>query len=236
AATVGVKRMVVVSSNSPIGCNPTPTHRFDEASPYNPYMGYGRSKMRMEQNLHAAMNLSGYPELVVVRPPWFYGPEQPARQTLFFRMIKNGKFPLLGTGENQRSLGYVDSLAYGILLAASTPHAAGQTYWLADEVPYPMHTIISTVAQVLREDFGLPVAAKTLHLPAMVGDVAQLIDGTLQAVGLYHQKFHVLSEMNKTIACSITKAKTDLGYTPLCTLRDGMRNSIDWCLKNGQTI
>ena len=33
------------------------------------------------------------------------------------------------------------------------------------------------------------------------------IDWTLQKLGLYHQKFHVLSEMNKTIACSIDKAR-----------------------------
>ena len=31
----------------------------------------------------------------------------------------------------------------------------------------------------------------------------------LQAVGLYHQKIHVLSEMNKTIACSVARAERD---------------------------
>ncbi len=49
AEEAGVRRVVVVSSNSPLGCNPLiPGHVFDETSPYNPYMGYGRSKARME--------------------------------------------------------------------------------------------------------------------------------------------------------------------------------------------
>src|SRR5215475_9861670 len=48
AEKAGVRRAVVVSSNSPIGCNPHPDHLFDEFSPYNPYMNYGRSKMKME--------------------------------------------------------------------------------------------------------------------------------------------------------------------------------------------
>ena len=49
-----VRRAVIVSSNSPMGCNPYPDHRFDEHSPYRPYMHYGRSKMQMEQAVQAA--------------------------------------------------------------------------------------------------------------------------------------------------------------------------------------
>ena len=49
ARAADVKRIVVMSSNSPFGSNPTPTATFDEDSPYNPYMGYGRSKYKMER-------------------------------------------------------------------------------------------------------------------------------------------------------------------------------------------
>ena len=48
ASNAKIKRAVIVSSNSPCGCNPHVDHLFDESSPYNPYMGYGRSKMLME--------------------------------------------------------------------------------------------------------------------------------------------------------------------------------------------
>lgn len=44
AAKSGARRFVHVSSNSPCGCNHSNNDRFDERSPYNPYMGYGRSK------------------------------------------------------------------------------------------------------------------------------------------------------------------------------------------------
>ena len=46
AAQAGVKRALVVSSNSPCGCNPHPDHLFDELSPYRPYLNYGRSKWK----------------------------------------------------------------------------------------------------------------------------------------------------------------------------------------------
>ena len=236
ARAAKLRRLVVMSSNSPLGCNAAATDRFTEESPYNPYMGYGRSKHRMELLLRDAWNDPRGPEIVIARAPWFYGPGQPPRQSLFFTMIKNGKFPILGTGLNRRSMGYVDSLALGLLLCAGHADAAGQIYWLADEKPYSMLEIVETVRMVLKDDFGMPVVEKNPGVPSVVADVAQLVDATLQAAGLYHQKIHVLSEMNKTIACDITKAKTELGYEPLVELREGMRRSVAWCLENNQKI
>jgi len=51
-------------------------------------------------------------------------------------------------------------------------------------------------------------------------------------VGFYHQKIHVLSEMNKTIACSIAKAQRELGYNPTIALEEGMRRSLKWIFEN----
>ncbi len=34
----------------------------------------------------------------------------------------------------------------------------------------------------------------------------------------------------------ISKAKKDLGYNPVCELKEGMRQSIEWCLENGHEI
>jgi nucleoside-diphosphate-sugar epimerase len=232
---VGCKRAVIVSSNSPIGCNPSPDHRFDEESPYNPYQGYGRSKMEMELRARDYAAELGI-ELVIIRPPWFYGPFQPPRQTLFFSMIKEGKAPLVGSGLNQRSMVYIDNLCQGLSLAARLPQAAGNTYWIADAEPYEMRKVIDTIENVLEKDFGMQVAHKRMRLPAFAGDVAYWVDGAIQATGLYHQKIHVLSEMNKNIACSIEKARRELGYEPKIALREGMRRSIAWCLDQGMTI
>jgi nucleoside-diphosphate-sugar epimerase len=43
----------------------------------------------------------------------------------------------------------------------------------------------------------------------------------------------VLSEMNKTIACTIAKAEAELGYDPKIALREGMKRSIAWVLERG---
>jgi nucleoside-diphosphate-sugar epimerase len=153
AGKAGIRRAIVMSSNSAIGASKNPFEVFDEESPYRPYMGYGRSKREMEEWLLAHATDTILPEITIIRAPWFYGPEQPVRQTRFFSMVKSGRFPLVGGGRSRRSMGYVDSLAYGILLAAAAPHAAGRIYWLADERPYPMKEIVDTVREVSSQRF-----------------------------------------------------------------------------------
>jgi len=231
----GVRRAIVVSSNSPCGCNPHPDHLFDEFSPYQPYMNYGRSKMQMELLVND-LQKTGSIETVVLRPPWFYGPNQPPRQTLFFQMIRDGKGPIVGSGENLRSMGYVDNLCQGLLLAAMTQRANGQTYWIADKRPYSMNEIVDTVERLLEREFDQKCVHKRMRLPGFASSFAYLADAVLQRLGLYHQKIHVLSEMNKTIACSITRAQQELDYRPTVELEEGMRRSLNWCLKQGIKI
>ena len=231
AIKAGVKRAVIVSSNSPCGCNPHPDHLFDELSPYHPYMNYGRSKMEMEL---AVKERAGKIESVLIRAPWFYGPNQPPRQTLFFQMIRDGKAPIVGSGENLRSMAYVDNLCQGLLLAATVERAAGQVYWIADKRPYSMNEVIDTVERLLEKEFGHKCAHKRMRLPGLASEVALCVDWVLQTAGLYHQKIHVLSEMNKTIACSVARAEKELGYRPRVELEEGMRRSLKWCAENGQ--
>jgi nucleoside-diphosphate-sugar epimerase len=235
AVAAQVRRAVMVSSNSPIGLNPHSGHLFDESSPYRPYMNYGKSKMQMELAVEE-VGRSGRIETVIVRPPWFYGVHQPPRQTLFFSMIREGKAPIVGSGNNLRSMAYVDNLCEGVLLAAYVERACGGVYWIADKRPYSMNEIVDTVERLLEEDFKLTVAHKRIRLPGLVSEVAMLADGTLQALGLYSQKIHVLSEMNKNIACSVARAEAELGYKPRVALEEGMRRSIESCLQRGITI
>jgi len=229
AQEAGVRRAVIMSSNSPIGCNPHPDHRFDEASPYHPYMGYGRSKVLMEQHVKA-IQAAGQIETVIIRAPWFYGPFQPLRQTLFFRMIRDGAAPIVGGGENRRSMAYLDNLSQGMLLAALTPAANGQIYWIADARPYTMNEIVTTIERLLETEFGQVCKHTHLRLPGIVSKIAWLCDWGIQSLGFYQQKIHVLSEMNKTIACSIEKARQELGYVPTVALEEGMRRSLRWLM------
>jgi nucleoside-diphosphate-sugar epimerase len=234
ARRAGVRRFVYVSSNSAVGMNRHREDLFDEQSLPHPYMTYGKTKRLAEEMVFAAHRRGDF-EAVVVRPMWFYGPGQPARQTRFFSMVRRGLVPMVGDGSNRRSLAYVDDVCQALLLCEAAAAAAGQVYWIADGRPYAMREIIDTVELVMERDFDLSVARKRVRLPAIVSDLAWLLDRGLQACGTYNQEIHVLSEMKRTIACSIAKAQRELGYEPTVGLEEGMRRSIEWVLRTGGT-
>lgn len=234
ARRVGAARFVHVSSNSPFGANAAPTDRFTEDSPLHPYMGYGESKVEAEAIVTRA-NDRGDVETVIVRAPWFYGPYQPPRQSQWFKAVRRGRFPMLGDGTQQRSMVYTEHLVQGLLRAEATPAAAGRAYWIADAEPYELRTILATVRDALAAE-GLEVSGGQPRIPRAVGVVAEKVDGFLQGRGKYLQPVHVLGELKDTIACDITRARTELGYDPQTSLLDGMRTSIRYCLDHGEVL
>jgi nucleoside-diphosphate-sugar epimerase len=234
ARRAGAGRFLHVSSNSPFGANAAPTDRFDEDSPYNPYLGYGRSKLEAEELVFRSAE-RGDVATVVLRPPWFYGPHQPDRQSQFFAAIRRGRFPLVGDGAQQRSMVYVGNLVDGLLRAEVAAPAVGRAYWVADAEPYELRRILDTVRQALAAE-GLDVSGRQVRVPRRAAEVAAAVDAGLQQRGLYQQALHVLGELKDTIACDIGRARAELGYEPRTELLGGMRVSIRWCLEHGKPI
>jgi nucleoside-diphosphate-sugar epimerase len=231
ARRAGAGRFLHVSSNSPFGANPTPGDRFTEQSPYHPYMGYGRSKREAEE-LVARAQERGDVETVVLRPPWFYGPFQPERQTQWLRTVRRGRFPLVGDGTSRRSMVYAGNLVHGLLRAEVAAAAAGRAYWIADPEPYAMRDVLATVRAAFEAE-GLATSGGQPRLPRVAGVVAEHVDGFIQARGRYSQAIHVLGELKDTIACDVSRASEEIGYAPETTLLDGMRASIRWCAERG---
>lgn len=231
ARRAGAGRVVHISSNSPFGANPTPDDRFTEDSPMHPYLGYGRSKADAE-GLVTTAHGRGDVEAVILRPPWFYGPFQPERQTQWFRAVRRGRFPLVGDGTNRRSMVFTGNLVHAVLRAEVAPAAAGRAYWIADGDPLDLRTILATVRQAMEAE-GLPVSGGQPRLPRVAGVVAERLDTFLQGRGRYVQPLHVLGELKDTIACDIGRARAELGYDPPTELLGGMRASIRWCRERG---
>jgi nucleoside-diphosphate-sugar epimerase len=227
----GAARFVHLSSNSPFGANPTPEHRFSEDSPFHPHLGYGTSKYEAEELVRRA-GVAGWLHTVILRPPWFYGPYQPERQTRWLRAVQRGRFPLVGDGTNRRSMVYTGNLVHGIERAEVADVAPGSAYWIADPEPYPMVDVLATVRRALAAE-GLAVTGGQPRLPRLAGVAAETADRALQRVGRYHQALHVLGELKDTIACDVSRARAELGYDPQVTLYDGMRVAVRWCLDRG---
>jgi nucleoside-diphosphate-sugar epimerase len=233
ARSAGVRRFVHVSSNSPFGTNPVNGETFRNQEPYHPYLGYGTSKMQGELAVLAGVE-HGL-DAVIVRPPWFYGPFQPERQTTFFTLVRTGRFPMFAGGVQRRSMVYVDNLVEGVMLAELTEGITGRGYWIADARPYEVREIVDTVRRALADE-GYHVSGRPRSLPIAIARAAETADRMIQRVGRYQQQVHVLGEMGHSIACDIAAARADLGYDPAVELYEGMRRSIRWCRDQGISL
>ncbi|MDA1061010.1 MAG: NAD-dependent epimerase/dehydratase family protein [bacterium] len=221
AADAGVRRFIFVSSNSPAGVNKTHDTLMKEGDSERPYMAYGKSKSQAEALVNR-YHSEGKLETVILRPCWFYGPGQPARQLRFFNMIKAGNPIMFGNGRNLRSMSYLDNTIQALLLAEKVDKANGRTYWVSDERAYTTNEIYETIAKLLN------VQLRPRRLPAISSWICEKVDALVQATGFYSTDFHVAGEMAKSIACDISKAKEELGYRPTVGLEEGMRRSVDF--------
>ena len=218
-----VVKSIFISSNSINGFNINKDSPFDEDSKICPYLEYGLSKKLMEEEIKKNMHIN---DLTIIRAPWFYGLNQPKRQIEFFNMIRKNKFPIIGNGENLRSMVFIDNLVEGISRAISSVKSSGQIYWIADEKPYSMNEIINTIKKIYKNEFGEEISNKNHKYPNIISITARIVDKILQKIGIYSTKIHVLGELNMNIFCKIDKAKLDLGYNPEYTLYHGMNLSI----------
>lgn len=226
----GVRRLVHMSSNSPFGVN-VAGDRFRHDEPYRPILGYGWSKMRGEVLAREA-HVQGGLETVVVRPPWFQGPHLPARQVRFLQMVRSGRFPVPGSGQQVRSVVHVDNLVQGVALAERVDAAAGGAFWIADPEPLTIADIVATVQDALVAE-GLSVRRGFVRLPAALSAIAERADATLQKRGRYVQELHVMGELRHSIACDVSTSERVLGYAPATGLAEGTREAVRWCLDNG---
>jgi nucleoside-diphosphate-sugar epimerase len=233
AARSGVRRFVHISSNSPFGLNAGPSDMFRASEPYNPYLGYGRSKMEAELAVLDAGALAGF-DVVILRPPWFYGPGQPERQARFLSMVRQGSFPIPGDGSQRRSMVFVPDLASAALSATAAGARPG-AYWIADPKPYSLGEIVTTTQAALVAE-GIPVKPGFRRIPGAISGIARRVDALMQARDRYSAQVHVLGELGTTIACEVGPARDALAWAPGPGLLDGMRASIrDW-LARGHTI
>ena len=131
AALNGVKRLVFASSVKVNGEATLDDIKFSESESSSPRDPYGISKWEAEQTLHRVAAETGM-EIVILRPPLVYGPEVKGNFAQMLKALARG-IPLpLASAHNLRSLLYVENLVDALLVCATHPAAAGQTYLVSD--------------------------------------------------------------------------------------------------------
>ena len=177
---------------------------------------------------------------VIVRPPWFYGPYQPARQTPVLRAPSAGAASRWSATAPSGGRWSTPATSCTACCGPRWPTTApGNAYWIADAEPYELREILATVRRALDGRGAARVAARQPRLPRLGRRRSpRRLDAAAPGPrAATSRPLHVLGELKDTIACDISRARDELGYEPdRSALLEGMRASIRWCLERGEQL
>lgn len=82
-----------------------------EDGEYHPFNHYGKSKLEAEYVYDAWFAEGSDNKLVTIRPTVVFGENNRGNVYNLFRQIASGKFLMIGSGDNQKSMAYVENIA-----------------------------------------------------------------------------------------------------------------------------
>ena len=225
ALRAGVRRVVYCSTEGVHGHVVKPPGTED--SPIAPEDYYQQTKWEGELAFREvqAEGLDG----VVLRPTGIYGPGDPARFLMLFRMVKRGHFFIVGDGRANYHPVHIDNLCDAFELAADKPEAKGETCIIADARFLSWNELIPMVATAL----GVPVKIHYLPL-GPVWAASALCEAVCWPFGITPPLFRRRAEMFSHMrAFDISRARRALGYEPKIALEEGLARTCEWYRRHG---
>lgn len=220
-----IKRFVYISSQAAVGPGKD-DQPLDETAPCNPVTDYGKSKLEGEK---IVLEFSSKLPVTIIRPPAVYGPRD-SDILSFFKVANYGFKTFFGKGESYLSLCYIEDLIDGIILAAESPKATGQIYFIADDQIYSWKEAFRIVAKVLnKKTITLKIPKVFLYAIAFVSENVARLLGKPTVINV--QKVREITQ--KYWLCDVSKAKRELGFSPQYPLEEGAKKTVRWYKEKG---
>ncbi len=199
----------------------------DEETAFNPGDLYQETKLIAERHVWDFHKKTGLP-ISVIRPISMFGPGD-FRMLKLFRMIKKGRFIVVGDGKALFQPAYIDDVVRGFLQCLDNNKAIGEVFIIGGEEYIPLNELFRLIA----EELG--VSAPKLKVP--LGPVlllAVICEKIFIPFGIeppLHRRRVSFFQNNR--AFSVEKAKRILGYSSKVSLKEGIRRTIQWYETNG---
>ena len=216
----GVERFVHCSTVGVIGnVGKTPA---DETWPHKPEEVYQSTKSEAEMLALKFHRETGLP-VVVARPTATYGPHD-MRLLKLFKMINSGRFVMLGSGNVNYHMVFIDDAVRALCLLAEHPDAVGEVFNLAGSEYCTLNNLVRLIAD------ELGVSPPRLRLPAwpvqVIGSVVEKVCIPLGVEPpIYRRRVDFFT---KNRAFSIDKIRDRLQFEPSTTLKAGIMKTIEW--------
>ena len=199
----------------------------DEDSPIAPEDYYQYTKFQGELVCHEFLQRGL--DITIVRPTAIYGPGDPGRFLMLYRLARRGRFLMFGDGRTTYHPVYIDNLVDLFELAAQCPQARGRAYLAADERYYTLDDLVRAVGEAIEVD------VRITHMPFLpLWLAAVLVEFACTPLKISPPLFRRRVDWFRQVrAFKIDRAKRELGYRPRVNLMDGLRKTGEWYRANG---
>jgi len=217
-------RIVHVSSLAAGGPS-SPGRPAREDDPPRPISPYGISKLGAERE---ALALKDRFPLIILRLGAVYGPRDEDFLE-YFRWIRKGILPAYGRGPKSISLCHVREAVRAVLLAAGADVPSGEIINIANTGPSTWEEVGRTAARILgRKVVRVRIPGWVAFLVCAVSEEAGRLRGRATALNL--GKFQDMRP--ESWAADVTKARDLLGFETRIPLEEGLRETLDWYIRN----
>jgi len=203
ARTKSLRSFVHVSSSEVYGS--AQSIPMNEDHPTIPHSTYAASKLSGDRAIATMQKENDLPA-VIIRPFNSYGPRftQPYIIPEIMTNLLNSNAVTLGNVDASRDFTFVADTARGIILAATSDSARGETINLGSGISITIRQLVKEIADLMKRDTVTITFDETRLRP---WDVEKL-------------------------ECDYTKAKRILGWEPKISLREGLLETLKWLKAN----
>ncbi len=219
ASKSGIKKFIFYSSVAVYGAQSGTT----EDTPPAPNNPYGASKLAAETLVTSWCKEDPSRTAIIIRPTVVFGPNSKANIFRLIRQVCDGRFMMIGNGENIKSVAYVENLVAATVFAMEHCSKGLHTFNYADEPHLKTKDLVSLIRKVSGRKsrrFYIP-----LNLAVMGGkffDVLAKITG---------KDFSITgARMKKFATPTFHKAEKirSLGFTRRYSIEEGLKKNIAW--------
>lgn len=217
AERLGINNIIFTSSVAVYGFVDTET---GEDGDFNPFNDYGKSKLEAEKVYNTWVKKDVNRKLVTVRPTVVFGENNRGNVYNLFKQIASGRFMMIGSGNNKKSMAYVENIAAFLEYTIDLP-VGYHVYNYIDKPDYTMNELTNIICSSLGRK------NKFIRVPYFAGLVGGCLFDVLSKIT--RKEFPVSSIRVKKF-CARTQFKSnniiDLGFTAPVSLSQGISNTV----------
>ena len=228
ATEARIQTLIFTSSAAVYGFQPIPV---DESGPFEPFNPYGKTKLQAEVIYRAWAEQDSSRTLVIIRPTVVFGEGNRGNVYNLLRQVASGRFMMVGSGRNQKSMAYVGNVVDALTFALSLGPGI-HIFNYTDGPDLQMSELVSLVNLTLDHpnlkiiNLPLSIAMGGGHILDIISQITKL-NFPISAIRI--RKF---CENTQFISDRIK----DAGFKPSLSLTAGLINTIKHEFKSTQKL